>query len=909
MSLTLALNNALSGLRLNQNAMSVLSQNLANVNTEGYSRQYIAQSALYNGGTGNGVKIDGILRRVDNYLLRAVQSQGSELQRISVINDYQSRVQTLLGQPGAGNSLDSTLTTFFNVLQQLADAPDSSASRRTVLSTAEALATQISSLAASLEDLRFQADRDIQASVDIINAQITKLYQLNSSIAEASVNNQPVAGLLDERDAALRTLAEQMDISVLYNEYGGVNITAGNGIALVDDVQRQLIFESATSINVFTNDERLGAISVQAYDNNGNPIGNPDVLVTGDVSSEVESNISSGKIGGLLQLRDDMLPLVLIELDNLAAGLRDAMNAVQNSGTSFPPPESFTGTREVKAGDQYNWSGSIRIAVLNADGSPLPAQFSDEDYTGLRPLTLDLSTLNSGDGDGFVTVQTIIDEINNHFHPPTAKVVLGDLNNIQLVSDVDALPTVGGLFDFDFELENIAAGDAQFFITDITVLDDGANDITSVTEPAYTVNLSDVGTYTTVTGSQDVTIELESIPDGLQIGDTIYLSAPSVLDVNGIDPAELTGFMVVQEIDGDSIVVTTNGTATSDGTVNDGTPGTLQPPVTVAGGTKMRSNENGNLQVDLAGNPASDFFDITVTVTVVNADGTQSNSDITYRVLNNATNTLNDRYSATAATGDGVHSVPSTNNIALRAMLVDENGNELPKVNGEYVSLDGYLRITSTSEDYGVVIDSLDSSQDGNPDDNPPDDGTGRGFAFFFELNNFFASNAPTNTGDTIKNSALNFRLEDRILADANLIATGKMTQSRQPADENDPPQYTYELFAGDNTVAAAFADLRNAEINFTAVGEMPAAGVTLSVYTSYFLSSASGRAQEAEEQYDTALTFYEEFRSQADAVSGVNLDEELANTVILQNAYSATARVITVINQMFGELLSSVGG
>ena len=908
MSLNLALNNALSGLRLNQTAISTLSQNLANVNTDGYSRQFISQSAVYLGGVGNGVRIDSILRRVDNYLSRSVQSQGSELQRATVINDYHGRVQALIGQPGAGNSIDSTLTNFYNVLQQLADSPNSAASRSGVLSAAEGLSVQISDLAAGIEDLRLQSDRDIRASVDVANQQISRLFEINGAIGAAAVSNQSTAGLLDERDRALRSLAEQVDISVTYTQFGGVTVTAGNGVALVDDVPRQLTYTAATSLDVFLSDRSLSALNVVTLNENGVQTGTPTALIEAAPSADVNSLVKSGKIGGLLELRDTILPKMLNELDSLASGLRDAVNAVHNEGTAYPPPNSLTGTRAVRPGDAFEWSGNVRIAVLTAEGDPVPAYFNSEEYTGLRALDINLSALDSGNGEGRPTVQTIIDEINNHFRPPAAKVTLGDINNIQLVSGNKTLPTADSNFTFDLELENIADSTAQFFITDVEVLDDDAADITNVTTPAYAIGLSGVGTYTTTSGSGDVQIRLNDLPSGLKEGDTIYLSAPSVADINGIDPEALTGFLTIKSIDGDTVTVSTTGIATDDGVVEDSTPGTLQPPVKAEAGGITRTKENGAITINLADNPSAAYYDVKLTVAVMNADGSLRNSTITYRVLNQQQNLLNDRYTATDATDDAVTEQPNSTTVALRALLVDADGNEITKVNGKYVSQQGYLKLEAANG-YSVVVDSLDSSQNGDSLETPPDSGTGRGFSHYFELNNFFASNIPSATGDTLRNSAYYMRLEDRLLEDPNLVATSQITQTRQPADPDAKPQYTYQLFSGDNRTANALANLRNATLSFEAAGDLPSSSVTSSVYTSYVLSSYSSLAQTSEDQFNTATTFYEEFKSQAESVSGVNIDEELANTVVFQNAYSATARVITVINQMFGDLLNSIGG
>src|SRR6187399_78439 len=105
MSLSLSLNNALSGLRANQQAISILSHNIANANTEGYSRQVLDQSAQYIAGVGSGVNIDDVVRKVDKYLQRAVITQGSAVARSNVVSEYYDRINVMLGQPGAQNTL------------------------------------------------------------------------------------------------------------------------------------------------------------------------------------------------------------------------------------------------------------------------------------------------------------------------------------------------------------------------------------------------------------------------------------------------------------------------------------------------------------------------------------------------------------------------------------------------------------------------------------------------------------------------------------------------------------------------------------------------------------------------------------------------------------------------------------
>ena len=154
MSLSLALNNALSGLRVNQASLSVLSNNIANANTEGYSKQYVDQSQVILDGVGSGVRIDDITRKIDKYLDRSIQREMSNVGAASRVAEYYERVQILMGEPGQANSIDEYVESFFNSLQALSETPDRTSFKTTVAGTADTLARELSGLARALEDLR-----------------------------------------------------------------------------------------------------------------------------------------------------------------------------------------------------------------------------------------------------------------------------------------------------------------------------------------------------------------------------------------------------------------------------------------------------------------------------------------------------------------------------------------------------------------------------------------------------------------------------------------------------------------------------------------------------------------------------------------------------------------------------------
>ena len=904
MSLSLALTNAVSAMKLNQESLSVLSQNIANVNTPGYSREQINQSAVYIGGMGNGVQIDDITRKVDSYLQNATIMQTSQTQSLSTVNDYYQNIQNLLGTPGADDSLDSYMSTFFDSMQTYADQPELTSARSNFVNSANTLATQVSGLANQLESLRLQADSDLSNAVDTVNTTLKTLYKLNGQIGAASGLGQSTAGLLDQRDTALQTLAQNMDINITYNANGTVTVANSGGVPLVDGNLHQLQYQRVSSANQLINDQSLSPVLAYTYDQSGAQLGQPNVIMTGGPSGSVQDSLSSGTMQGLQNVRDNLIPQVLDQLDELASNLRDSMNTLQNQGTGYPPATSLTGTRAVEASQTLNMSGSVQIAVLNSDGSPVKSPYSDD--STIRPLTIDLSQLTSTDTPGQFTVQSLVNEINNYYGTPQNKVELGNLNNIQLASDTTSLPNQSGTFNFNLDLSNISADPASVFVTNVSVADDQGNTIpNAVTQDVPSVALDTTNTYTTNAGFSEVQVQLASTSN-IKVGDTIYLGPTSLGSINGISPSAVSGYVKVTAVSGNTITFDSGQIASTSGTLGD-TSGVVAKPVyaTSAAGTQARTTDSGDISLNLSSDLTSTYYTVTADVGVMGADGVVHTSTVTYKVPNGQNNTINQRYTAQSASGEANVVIPNTSQPALTATLVDANGNPVPEFNGKYVDEPSYLKITGNQgQNYTVSINEMDSKELGNPDQGST--GTGWGLSHYFGLNDFFDENTPTASGDAVKNSALNLSVQQRIQDNPNLVSAGKL----QAVQDVDPtkPSYSYAVYPGDNSIAESMAGLSSSTLSFAASGGLPSTQTSLTSYTAQMLGYLASLSSGATDSYNNSQSLLDGFTSRAQAVSGVNLDQELANTIIFQNAYSASAKLVSVVDDMFKTLMDSVG-
>jgi flagellar hook-associated protein FlgK len=588
----------------------------------------------------------------------------------------------------------------------------------------------------------------------------------------------------------------------------------------------------------------------------------------------------------------------------LASNLREEFNRLHNQGISFPGAGSYTGTRSVNAQDFSQWSGRVRIAVLDKNGQPIPSVYDDE-TSGVRPLTLDLSKLNTGLGAGLPTVEGIINEINQYYGTPKNRAVVGNLNNIQLALTTNELPGTPPSVSFDFDLENIAATASDFFLTNIQVLDETNTDITSVTSTVPSIALDPVNTYSTTNGSRVVTINTTA-PHGLAEGGRVYLSNPGGA-VNGIPAADINQFFTVTNVTSTSFQIEVATAATSTGTAGVAAQTALPPYDRMEAGESGRTGDSGLITANLAGNPTSAFYTVIASVAVDDGLGNLSTSQVTYRIYSPQTNLRNQRYAVMAVNGDGQLETPGDNQPVLRAKLVDANGVELGKSGGRYTTAEnGYLKLETVNGDYVIAIDSLDSNEEGRPNSVPAVDATNRGFSYFFELNNFFTRPAGITDEDNVTSSALWLEVEQRLIDNPNLISLGSLNQSARPTNPDLPPLYTYERNIGDNSFIQELAKLSSRSIAFRTAGGLGETQQTIGGYAGQIIGTAATNTVNADGEKENATILMEGFTARSDSISGVNLDEELANTIIYQNAYTASARVITVTSELFDTLLEA---
>jgi flagellar hook-associated protein 1 FlgK len=390
MGLSVTLSNALSGMKIGQNALDVLSGNVANAGTPGYHKRSI--SVIDSLGANSTYARQGALTRTFNQSLQQHYTRAvSDSSFASVRASYLDRLQTLFGMPGTTGSLDSAFSEFETSLTSLTSSPDNFANRADTVQKAQELAGALNRLSGDVQSLRQEVEAKISTSVDDINNQLQSLEKINIRLADQGIDPGSRATLLDQRDRLVGTLSEQMDLRVSYRSDDTVALMTRSGVGILDGRASMLTFESAG---------QLAATSLFNPSDAKSGVGKLTITTGAGLKIDlVKQNVlTSGELAGLIQLRDNDLVQAQDQLDEIAAGLAQAMSTRSTSGTQVTVGASAgyevdigslqNGNEFTFAYTQGGVSKTVRVLRVD-DTSKLPIDYLDSN--GARVIGLDFS--------------------------------------------------------------------------------------------------------------------------------------------------------------------------------------------------------------------------------------------------------------------------------------------------------------------------------------------------------------------------------------------------------------------------------------------------------------------------------------------------------------------------------------
>ncbi|HHN63779.1 MAG TPA: flagellar hook-associated protein FlgK [Nitrospirae bacterium] len=331
-----------SAILASQIALDVTANNIANVNTPGFSRKEAVLDIptpmeIGSGFVGRGVRVSRIRRLYDRFLENQIMMQKQYLGRATIMADLYSQVEEVFNEqqnPGISASMND----YFNAWQEVADNPDELAQRSSLIKKAETLINVAKDTERALEDSMESIKEDITDTVNKINDLAEEIAGLNKQIIEIEAGSTYQANdLRDKRETLLGDLAQLIEFTTIEDDFGGVTVIAG-GVNIVDG-------ERYKTLTTDTNAD--GSLSVK-YNN-----------------EDIGSRLNRGRLSGLIASYDEINSTVLKNLRKTIASLIKETNLQHRQGYGLDgnTGRDFFGSLDIYSVD-YSDGASITSANI-----------------------------------------------------------------------------------------------------------------------------------------------------------------------------------------------------------------------------------------------------------------------------------------------------------------------------------------------------------------------------------------------------------------------------------------------------------------------------------------------------------------------------------------------------------------
>jgi flagellar hook-associated protein 1 FlgK len=347
-SLNTAMWIAAQALNVDQAALNVTSNNIANASTPGYSREVVdltEQTPVESGNltVGTGVSLQQIQSVRDQVLSLMIAEQTTQQSGAQTQLNGLQQVEGLFSDPTQG--IGANLTAFFNSISQLSTNPSDPAQRQSVITAAQNLVSSFNQAAQSLGTIQQSLNQSVAQSVSQINTLSQQIAQINSQVGQLQQLGKDPGTLLDQENQLINKLSQLTNVNEIQTEHG-LTLTTGNGTALV-----------------------VGNQSFALQLGNG-PTGMQDVFAQGQ---DITSTIQGGSLGGAIQVRDQNIPAILNQLNTLAGDFATSFNAAQAKGFDLngnPGQALFSFTAGGAASSLAMATTDPNAIAASSDGTP-----------------------------------------------------------------------------------------------------------------------------------------------------------------------------------------------------------------------------------------------------------------------------------------------------------------------------------------------------------------------------------------------------------------------------------------------------------------------------------------------------------------------------------------------------------
>lgn len=369
-----------------QRAISTTGNNIANVNTEGYSRQEVelaSRNPEYIGGLalGTGVEVSSIRRAYDQFLTQDVRTRTSSSAYFELYGTTASQIDNLMADPTT--SISSAMDNFFAAMEAVANNPTSQPERQVMLSEAETLANRFNYVDDRLSELAENMNEQMSVFVVDINQYAEDIAQLNQQIARlARTPGGSPNDLLDQRDRAIESLSKLVRIDAVQQDDGSINVSLTTGHRLVSQ-------QGAETLQISSAPQADGPVRVY--------ISGP-----GGSTPEITNTSVGGELGAALDVSTNMIDRARRDIGLLAVGLTDTFNIQHKAGLALDLSaggDFFSSILPVTTPSTAN-SGTTTVSAVVNDVTQMTGASYQIEYTDTAVTITNLATDVSQDITG-----------------------------------------------------------------------------------------------------------------------------------------------------------------------------------------------------------------------------------------------------------------------------------------------------------------------------------------------------------------------------------------------------------------------------------------------------------------------------------------------------------------------------
>jgi len=383
-----ALSSAKLGLLAQQLAIEVTGQNIANVETEGYSRQDVTfeantpRHAIKYGSMhqiGTGVRVAGIERAHDQFLFEQIMDEGDLSGSTEVKKDIFEQLEVLFNE-GSGRSLNDALSSFFASVHDLAANARGLSERADLVSKAEHLVSTFNQTGKQLFTIQRNIDATIETEVVEINSLTTQIGKLNESIhANEPASQYKANDLRDNRDRLVKELSKKIDIQLIEESDNQIGLTLKDGTALV---LKDRVFKLSTSLN--GDNDSFKDVNIEY----------------GSGLKNITSTITGGELRGYLDMRDTEVKSVVDKMNILSASFIQEFNGIHKAGFGLDGSSGldFFSPLDVTVDHDVDNTGTAVVSITNASPTTVSVDAFEIAFTDNNSFTLNNLTTNASSG-------------------------------------------------------------------------------------------------------------------------------------------------------------------------------------------------------------------------------------------------------------------------------------------------------------------------------------------------------------------------------------------------------------------------------------------------------------------------------------------------------------------------------